>query len=62
MQSVLRLYNEEPLRLREKWEEQELVVRQLTASKDMNSEAEDTVALETVTRRQPVKTQQGEKT
>jgi hypothetical protein len=33
----------------------ELVVRQSPASKDVNSEAEEATALETVTRRQPVK-------
>jgi hypothetical protein len=37
-------------------------VRQLPASKDVNIEAEDATALEAVTRRQPVKTQQTEKT
>jgi hypothetical protein len=37
-------------------------VRQSLASKDMNTEAEEATALETVTRRQPVKIQQNEKT
>jgi hypothetical protein len=39
----------------------ELVVRQSPASKDMNTEAEEATALETVTRRQTVNTQQVEK-
>jgi hypothetical protein len=36
-------------------EEQELVVRQLPDSKDVNTEAEKATALEAITRRQPVK-------
>jgi hypothetical protein len=36
----------------------ELVVRQSLASKDVNMEAEEAVALEAVTRQQPVKIQQ----
>jgi hypothetical protein len=40
----------------------ELVVRQSLASKDTNPEAEEAMALEAVTRRQPVKIQQTEKT
>jgi hypothetical protein len=39
-----------------------VVVRQSPASKDVNMEAEEATALETVTRRQPVKIQQSEKT
>jgi hypothetical protein len=39
----------------------ELVVRQSPASKDVNAEAEEAMALEAVTRRQPVKIQQTEK-
>jgi hypothetical protein len=39
----------------------ELVVRQSLTSKDMNMEAEEAMVLEAVTR-QPVKTQQNEKT
>jgi hypothetical protein len=39
----------------------ELVVRQLSASKDVNTEAEEATALEAVTRRQPMKIQQTEK-
>jgi hypothetical protein len=38
------------------------VVRQSSASKDVNTEAEEATALEAVTRRQPVKIQQTEKT
>jgi hypothetical protein len=38
----------------------ELVVRQPPASKDVNTEAEEAIALEAVTRRQPVMTQQPE--
>jgi hypothetical protein len=37
-------------------------VRQSLASKDVNWEAEEVKALEAITRRQPVKTQQTEKT
>jgi hypothetical protein len=37
-------------------------VRQSPANKDENMEAEEATALEAVTRRQPVKTQQTEKT
>jgi hypothetical protein len=83
MRSLLRLYNEEQLRLRESldtavrtvggWYEvaasqggshmgNELLVRQSPASKDVNTEAEEATALEAVTRRQPVKLQQTEKT
>jgi hypothetical protein len=40
----------------------ELVVRQSPASKDVSTEAEEATALESVTRRQPVKIQQPEKT
>jgi hypothetical protein len=36
-------------------------VRELSASKDVNTEAEEATALEAVTRRQMVKTQQAEK-
>jgi hypothetical protein len=43
-------------------EEQELVVRQLPASKDVNMEAEEVTALEAVTRQKLVKIQQTEKT
>jgi hypothetical protein len=43
-------------------EEQELVVRQLLASKDRNTEAEEALALEAITRQQPVKIEQTEKT
>jgi hypothetical protein len=39
-----------------------LVVRQSSASKDVNMEAEEATVLEAVTRRQPVKIQQTEKT
>jgi hypothetical protein len=39
-----------------------LVTRQSPASKDMNTEAEEATALEAVTRRQPVKIHQTEKT
>jgi hypothetical protein len=39
-----------------------LVVRQSPASKGVNTEAEEAMALEAVTRRQPVKIQQTEKT
>jgi hypothetical protein len=37
-------------------------VRQLPVSKDVNMEVEEVTALEAVTRRQPVKIQQTEKT
>jgi hypothetical protein len=37
-------------------------VRQSPASKDVDTGAEEATALEAVTRRQPVKTQQSEKT
>jgi hypothetical protein len=77
MRSVPRLYNEELLRLRESLEtaarrvggwcemaaslgvssSNELLVRKTPASKDVNIEA-----LDTVTRRQPVRIQQTEKT
>jgi hypothetical protein len=40
----------------------ELVVRQSPASKNVNTEAEEATTLEDVTRRQPVKIQQTEKT
>jgi hypothetical protein len=40
----------------------ERVVRQSPASKDLNTEAEEATALEAVTKRQPVKIQQTEKT
>jgi hypothetical protein len=40
----------------------ELVVRELPANKDVNTEADEAMALEAVTRRQPVKIQQTEKT
>jgi hypothetical protein len=40
----------------------ELVVGQSPASMDVNTEAEEATALEAVTRRQPVKMQQTEKT
>jgi hypothetical protein len=36
----------------------ELVMRQSPADKNVNTEAEEAMALEAVTRRQPVKTQQ----
>jgi hypothetical protein len=65
MRSVPRLYNEEQLRLRESLETsvgRAEDVRQLPASKDENMEAEEATTLETVTRRQPVKIQQTEKT
>jgi hypothetical protein len=42
--------------------EEELVVRQSSASKDVNTEAEKATELEAVTRRQPVKIRQTEKT
>jgi hypothetical protein len=40
----------------------ERIVRQSPASKDVKTEAEEATALEAVTRRQPVKIQQAEKT
>jgi hypothetical protein len=40
----------------------QLVVRQSPASKDVNRESEEATALEAVTRRQPVKAEQTEKT
>jgi hypothetical protein len=39
----------------------EFFVRESPANKDMNTEAEEATALEAVTRRQPVNTQQTEK-
>jgi hypothetical protein len=42
--------------------EYKLVARQSPASKDVNAEAEEATALETATRRQPVKVQQTNKT
>jgi hypothetical protein len=65
VRSVPRLCNEEQLRLRhslEEAEELELLVRQSPGSEDVNTEAEEATALEAVTRRQPVKIQQTEKT
>jgi hypothetical protein len=62
--SVPRLDNEEQLRLRvfrrhlEKWE---LFARQSLTSKDVNTEAEEATALEAITKRQPLKIQQTEK-
>jgi hypothetical protein len=41
--------------------EEELIVRQSPASKDVNTEAEDAMALEVVARRQPVKIPQSQK-
>jgi hypothetical protein len=40
----------------------ECVVRESSASKDVNMDAEQATALEAITRRQPVKIQQTEKT
>jgi hypothetical protein len=40
----------------------EFAVRKWPASKDMNTEAEEATALDAITRRQPVKTQQTKKT
>jgi hypothetical protein len=48
--------------LRRKLEEWELVLRQSPASKDVNTEAEEATGLKAATRRQPVKTEQTEKT
>jgi hypothetical protein len=48
--------------LRQQLEEQELVVRQSSASKGMNTEAEEAMVLEAITRQQLVKIQQTEKT
>jgi hypothetical protein len=61
VRSVLWLYNEEQLRLRESLET-ESVVRQSSASKDVDTAAEEPTALEAVTRRQPLKIRQTEKT
>jgi hypothetical protein len=52
MRSMLRCYKQDKSR----------VVLQLPASKFMNTEAEEATALEAVTRQQPVKIQQTEKT
>jgi hypothetical protein len=62
-----RLYNEERLRLperilRRKLEEYELVVKQLPASKNVNTEVEEVTVLEAVIRRQPMKIKKTEKT
>jgi hypothetical protein len=62
MWSVPRLYNEEQLWYERVLRQQELVVRQSPASKDMNMKAEEATALEAITRWQPVKTQKTEKT
>jgi hypothetical protein len=43
------------------WPAWEQVLGQSWASKDMNKEAEEAMALEAITRRQPVKIQQTEK-
>jgi hypothetical protein len=48
-------------RLRVSWSN-ELVVRLSPATNDVNTESEEATALEAVTRRQPVKIQQTEKT
>jgi hypothetical protein len=40
----------------------ELVVRESPATKEVNTEAEEATTLQAVTRRQPVKIQQSEKT
>jgi hypothetical protein len=39
----------------------ELVVREFTATKDVNTKAEEVIALKAVTRRRPVKIQQAQK-
>jgi hypothetical protein len=66
MGSVPRLYNEEQLQLRESLEK---AVRRVWVScgtaagqKDVHTEAEEAIALKGVTRQQPVKLQQTEKT
>jgi hypothetical protein len=46
--------------LRRQLEVQELVMRQLPASKDMNMEVEKATALEAITRQEPAKTHQTE--
>jgi hypothetical protein len=48
--------------LRRLLDEWELVVRQWPASQGVNTEAEEATALEAVTRRQPMKIQQTQKT
>jgi hypothetical protein len=53
--SVLRCYKQDKSRF-------QLVIRQSPAKKGMNTGAEKATALEAVTRRQPVKIQQTEKT
>jgi hypothetical protein len=64
--SVPRLYNEKQLRLRESLEMGVTRVgvscETVAASKAVSTEAEEATALEAATRRQPVKTQQTEKT
>jgi hypothetical protein len=77
VRSVPRLQNKEQLRLRESLEtavtkvggECEIAAslgvswsKESPASKDVNMKAEEATGLETVTRRQPVKTQQAEET
>jgi hypothetical protein len=52
--SVLRCYKQDNYRVN--------FVSESAASKDMNTEAEEATALKAVTRRQPVKIQQTEKT
>jgi hypothetical protein len=55
VRSVPRCYKQDKSRV-------SLVVRQSPASKDVNTEAEETTVLETITRRQLAKIQQIEKT
>jgi hypothetical protein len=55
VRSVPKYYKQEKSRF-------QLVVRQSSASKDMSTEAEEITAMEAVTRRQPMKRQQTEKT
>jgi hypothetical protein len=55
MRSVPRCYKQDKTGI-------QLVVIQSPASKDVNTEAEEAMAMKAVTRRQPVETQQTEKT
>jgi hypothetical protein len=48
--------------LRRQWEENEISMRESPATKDVNTEAEESTALEAVARRQPVKIQHTDKT
>jgi hypothetical protein len=60
--SVPRLYKEQQLRFGTAVRGVDVIVKQSPASRNVSREAEETMALEAVTRREPVKVQQSEKT